>query len=470
MQLADRVLSEESALAVKKIRAILTNMEDHGVVDVFSKYTSQDIAVSFYAFYRLQRAAIRYEAIREAREPDRHPEDLMHVLEDLSHYVVYATAAYGWAMDLAFQGKLHLGDEQALMRKTGIEKSDIIKLSLKSKAHLPVRTRDTGIVGYSYDCPSLTCLVLNSQVYFLVRDRRRKALVLCIRGTWSASDVLTDLCCTAEEYSGPGTSPPLSSSRNQTGQRYCAHHGMLEAAMAVAIEMEEIIQEALNENPDFSLVIVGHSMGAGCASLLATFWEKKFNNVKTYLFGGPCVAPLDSRPTNNTSIINVISEGDPFRCLSLGHVADLSAAVAHLCEDPDLRRTVLKRTEGHVHEMDVEDLEFCWEAMETLRRQVMTHADKMFPPGRIFHVTKQTARARSFQTTQYEYDSDTEDEAVLDSVSSDEVVIHEVGPAFFREMVISPRMFDISRHLPSLYEDTLQSLIAHGRLEGEYQL
>jgi hypothetical protein len=132
-------LSEESALAVKKIRDMLANMEDHGIVDVFSKFTSQEIAASLYALYRLQRAAIRYEACREDREPDRHPEDLMQVLEDLSHYVVYATAAYGWKMDLAFQRKLHLGDEQALLSKTGIEKEDLIKLSMKSKAHLPVR-------------------------------------------------------------------------------------------------------------------------------------------------------------------------------------------------------------------------------------------------------------------------------------------------------------------------------------------
>ena len=132
------MLSEESATAVKTIRTMLANMEDHGIVDVFSKYSSQDVAASLYAFYRLQRAAIRYETIQEMREPDCHPPDLMHVLEDLSHYAVYANAAYGWKMDLAFQGKLHMGDEQALLRKTGIEKGDIIKLSLKSKAHLPV--------------------------------------------------------------------------------------------------------------------------------------------------------------------------------------------------------------------------------------------------------------------------------------------------------------------------------------------
>jgi len=400
-----------------------------------------------YALYRLQRAAIRYEATQQM-QPDRHPEDLLQVLEDLSHYVVYAAAAYGWKMDLAFQRRFHLGDEHALLRKTGIQKEDIIKLNLKSKAHLPA--------------------------YFLVRDHQRKTLVLCIRGTWSAHDVLTDLCCTAEEYQGPVGSTLSSSSSWSAAKdgerRFCAHKGMLEAAMAVAIEMEDIIEAELKANPDFSLVLVGHSMGGGCCSLLATFWEHKFN-MQCYLFGGPCVAPLDSSPTNKTSIINVISEGDPFRCLSLGHIADVSAAVARLCEDPNLRRTVLKRTEGHVHEMETEDLEFCWDIMEGIRNEVMTHSDKMFPPGRIFHVMKQQRSVSGAPKTvpcDYEYDSDTEDEPGFDSYSSASgIVIHEVGPEYFRELVISPRMLDVSRHLPSLYEDTLRSLLESETRESE---
>jgi hypothetical protein len=149
LQLADRLLSEESAMAVKTIRNILVSAEDHGVVDVFSKYPSQEIVASFYALYRLQRAARYYAENSDSTNPTEiataaaqdHPEDLLHVLEDLSHYVVFASAAYGWKMDLAFQGKLHLGDEKALLKKTGIDKDDIVMLSLKSKAHLPVSSR-----------------------------------------------------------------------------------------------------------------------------------------------------------------------------------------------------------------------------------------------------------------------------------------------------------------------------------------
>jgi len=441
VQLATRLLSEESAKAVKAIRDILTSMEDHGIIDVFAKYPSQDVAASFYALYRLQHAACQYEQMLLDQDEvqqsslNKEPKDLHHVLEDLSHYVVYATAAYGWKMDLAFKGKLHMGNEQALMRKTWISKDDIVHLSLKSKTHLPV--------------------------FFLVRDRKRKALVLCVRGTWSVRDILTDLCCTSEEYESP-VSPAFLLSvlawKARPPQRYCAHHGMLEAAMTVAIEMEDVVQAELEAlGPDYSLVLVGHSMGGGVVSLLATLWEERFKNMKTYLFGGPCVAPIDSHPTNNTNIINVISEGDPFRCLSLGHIADISSAVAHFCENPDLRRLVLSRSDEHLDEMCMSDLKFCHKTMERLRHDVMTNPNKMFPPGRLLHVNRSLKSSQKPNNDNVGIDDFVDKYVAVEE--TDNLVIHEVGPSFFRELMLSPRMLDLSRHLPSLYEDTLQNLM-----------
>jgi hypothetical protein len=62
--------------------------------------------------------------------------------------------------------------------------------------------------------------------------------------------------------------------------------------------------------------------------------------------------------------------------------------------------------------------------------------------------------------------TDTEDDESGSAFNdSHDVVIHEVGPEAFRELSIQPRMFDISRHLPSLYEDTLRDLIDNEKLE-----
>lgn len=78
-----------------------------------------------------------------------------------------------------------------------------------------------------------------------MRDSKHKRLVLSIRGTWSARDILTDLCCTGEDFETP------------SGTKH-AHHGMLEAARGIATDVEEAVQTFLNANSEYALVIVGH--------------------------------------------------------------------------------------------------------------------------------------------------------------------------------------------------------------------
>lgn len=99
--------------------------------------------------------------------------------------------------------------------------------------------------------------------------------------------------------------------------------------------------------------------------------------------------------------------------------------------------------------------------MQKLRSNVMNNPDKMLPPGRIFHVFRPPRVATEprndviFGINSFDGDDY--------SSSMENLLIHEVKPEFFKELVLSPRMFDISRHLPSLYEDTLRGLIEHER-------
>jgi len=96
---------------------------------------------------------------------------------------------------------------------------------------------------------------------------------------------------------------------------------MLESARGVANETRSIISSQLAENPSYKLVIVGHSLGGGTAAVLGTLWKNTFPSLKVYAYGCPCVGPLGSDPTSNDSIVSVVGDGDPFSCLSLGHLA-----------------------------------------------------------------------------------------------------------------------------------------------------
>jgi hypothetical protein len=147
----------------------------------------------------------------------------LELLRDLAHYAVFANAAYGWKLDLALNGKVSRGDLQTLLKKTGIDPEHVVTFESSARTHRPA--------------------------FFIVRDVSRKKIVLAIRGTLSTRDVLTDLCCTAEDF--------------ETGGRglHRAHHGMLESARGIAEVAEEVVKQELEENPGYSLVIVGHSLG-----------------------------------------------------------------------------------------------------------------------------------------------------------------------------------------------------------------
>ena len=100
----------------------------------------------------------------------------------------------------------------------------------------------------------------------------KKQLVLSIRGTLSAKDVLTDLCATAEDFDTfesesengengriagavAGESQPLR--KNKIRSR--AHYGMIEAARSVSRMTQLKIAKELASSGD-TLVIVGHSL------------------------------------------------------------------------------------------------------------------------------------------------------------------------------------------------------------------
>jgi hypothetical protein len=272
------------------------------------------------------------------------------------------------------------------------------------------------------------------KAYFIVRDVERKKIVLSIRGTLSARDVLTDLCCTAEEFL-PHSGDVISTSTTpniETKFKARAHHGMLEAARGVSGATKEIITSELVEYPEYDLVIVGHSLGGGTAAVLGSLWRNLFPSLTVFAYGCPCVGPLEVHPTVNGSIVSVVGVGDPFSCLSLGHLAEITSTLSKLCENHDLRNEVLERTQSDVEGMDDTDLFWCLDLLSSFRGEIV--AEKFYPPGRILYMGGN------------QFGGD------------DEITLKEVTQEDFMDLKLHPRMFDLSRHVPHRYEAVLRRL------------
>ena len=214
------------------------------------------------------------------------------LLSDLAHYAVFANAAYGWKLGFALSGILHLGDMKALIKKTGVRKEDIVATRWHSRTYLPVSEKRSlpysDIVQMGYFSPENILKILFTRctkAYFIVRDVKRKHIVLCInQQSFKEEEGGIDLTKIRSKY------------------RARAHQGMLEGARGVSKMTRKIIAAELASNPEYKLVIVGHSLGGGAAAVLGTMWQDTFPGLIVYSYGSPCVGPIDSNPTLNDSI------------------------------------------------------------------------------------------------------------------------------------------------------------------------
>ncbi|KAJ3356691.1 hypothetical protein HDU91_005510 [Kappamyces sp. JEL0680] len=111
--------------------------------------------------------------------------------------------------------------------------------------------------------------------YLIFMDHVWKTVVIAIRGTKSAADVLVDL-----KISGARLDSSL-------GAEYRVHSGFLETAKNIFASIRESqILDRIIENPDYAeyrIVLSGHSLGAAVASLVTWMMRKTLGNQP----GGP---------------------------------------------------------------------------------------------------------------------------------------------------------------------------------------
>lgn len=119
--------------------------------------------------------------------------------------------------------------------------------------------------------------------FFLAIDYTQKKIVLSIRGTLSMKDILTDLNAEGEVL-------PLTPPRED----WLGHKGMVQAAIYIKNKLEEchLIEKALNRNlerktNEFGLVLVGHSLGAGTAAILAILMKPAYPSLQCFSYSPP---------------------------------------------------------------------------------------------------------------------------------------------------------------------------------------
>lgn len=408
-------------------------------------------------------------------DPRNFPRD--HIIKNMARFMRYSSAAYGES----FMRILGIGDipselpnshhpnHHAFAHHTRVSVNDILLSSYTDTSFLSVQQH----------------VQLHALVHYVTVDHTAQAIVLTCRGTLGLSDILTDLTCDYAEF------------KAADGRTYSAHGGMLEAAQLLAEQKGKVYQavlQGLEAYPSYGLVLCGHSLGAGVASLLSVLWsEEREKQQQTtdhpvgaralmrdpvpfvtaprsglppgrpmhcYTYGPPSTMSLElSEYCARGLVTSVVHAFDIVPSLSLGLLKDFKNIAVSLYRESSVADDILSRIMGRYQkeksqkEEEEEEEQWFWALIKTMRADM--RAEKLYPPGTVFLVEstpeliqRSDARAKTQHGTAQK---SKHKQAHMVALNRCEDVQKR-----FSEIMFSRTMF--LDHSPSMYEKAIRHL------------
>ncbi|XP_044159534.1 diacylglycerol lipase-beta [Bufo gargarizans] len=270
------------------------------------------------------------EVLSHSPSPQSERDNLDVELAKAAHYIQFAAAAYGWPLYVysnPFTGLCKLCGECCQNRRA---QSDIVGGD-HLNCHFGSILQTTGLQYRDF-----IHISFHNRIYeipfFVALDHKTEAILVAVRGTLSLEDVLTDLSADCENLHTDCVE----------GDSF-SHKGISQAASYIYRRLinDGILNQAFTVAPEYKLVIVGHSLGAGAAAVLAVQLRSSFPTLKCYAFSPP--GGLFSKALADYSknfIISIIVGKDLVPRLSLPNMEDLKNRILRMvvnCNRPKYR-------------------------------------------------------------------------------------------------------------------------------------
>ncbi|KAL4156395.1 hypothetical protein PRNP1_005426 [Phytophthora ramorum] len=263
------------------------------------------------------------------------PDEEEKRLSDLSFYCRMAIGIYGWPIyvwyspcywfrifgcfkkpleEQVFEHDNFLsGNRASFVNYTGVNESDLVYLNC---------------FNFVFQAP-----------YCIVKDRKRKELIISVRGSMSFYDFVTDglaQIVRMEPNELPDDIPYSFDTRT--------HYGMLRTARQIFKDLQEGTRKAVfwdfamancsvggltdDEETDWKVVVCGHSMGAGVGCILAILLRKIFPNTKAFLYAPPPLFDPETAAWTKTFATTAVYGDDIVPRLSISNMAQLRDEMA----------------------------------------------------------------------------------------------------------------------------------------------
>ncbi|KAJ3295142.1 hypothetical protein HK104_002952 [Borealophlyctis nickersoniae] len=175
--------------------------------------------------------------------------------------------------------------------------------------------------------------------YVVCFHHSSRTVVIAVRGTLSTADILVDLNCDLAEIRVPGLAE---------GVKAYTHSGMLRTARNIKSDLEnrgflrEMLLEAGSPYRDYKLVVCGHSLGGGVASLLGFLLRTNgYSNTIVYAYAPPgCMVTAAAIPYFETFCTSIVLGADVVPRLNRNTVERLKVqcnAAIRKCDRPKLQ-------------------------------------------------------------------------------------------------------------------------------------
>ncbi|KAI1199817.1 hypothetical protein F5X97DRAFT_112496 [Nemania serpens] len=405
-----------------------------------------------------------------------------HFLRNITRYSRYASAVYGYNF----------------LKLMGISKdqpahtiADEIHYDVRSFAHHAKLTPDSILLASFVDPQGGSDSTGATDtgiplVHTVTLDEESKAVVLTCRGTLGFEDILADMMCDYDDLVWRGNT-------------YKVHKGIHASARRLLYggdgRVLATIKAALEEFPDYGLVLCGHSLGGSVTALLgvmlaeptvsgvgfrtsATEHPKLLDEggssgppthihlpsgrpIHVYAYGPPATMSPSLQKATSGLITSTVHGNDMVPYLSLGVLHDFQAlALAFKTDNNEAKAEVKRRVwtglrsgladkwyDNPINTSSEDDEHWGFIALKTLRVSMMS--SKLLPPGEVFKIETTPVMRRDAFTQE-----------AIDDIGrpARRIVLKYIRDveAHFREVRFGASM--LTDHSPGRYEDALGRL------------